>query len=88
MSTQERPLPEKWRPSSMCGRATLTIVASKTTMSWAVRITKRKTVGWASRRRREPGPLGSERPAVSGRDSRAGGVWGMVCRPFRWYRGE
>ena len=71
----------------MWGRATLTIVVSKTTMSWAVRITKRKTVGLASRRRTGPGPLGSGRLAVPGRDSRTWGLWGMVCRPFRWYRG-
>ena len=72
----------------MWGRATLTMVASRTTMSWAVRITNRNTEGLASRRRTEPGPPADVRPAVSGRDARTWGVWGMVCRPFRWYRGE
>ena len=47
-------MPERPRPSWMCGRATLTMVVSRTTMSWAVRMTNRNTVGLVSRRRREP----------------------------------
>ena len=35
----------------MCGSATLTIVVSKVTINWAVRITKRNTAGLLSRLR-------------------------------------
>ena len=45
----------------MWGRATLTMVASRTTMSWAVRITSRNTEGLASDAGR-PGAAGG-RPA-------------------------
>ena len=62
----------------MWGRATLTIVVSRTTMSWEVRITKRKTVGLVSRLRRVPG-----RPRVE-RGSRTESE-DMGVRPFRWY---
>jgi hypothetical protein len=71
----------------MWGRATLTIVVSRTTMSWEVRTTKRNTEGLASRRRRDPGPLGEMEPAVSGRDSTSEDE-GMDFRSFRWYRDE
>ena len=67
----------------MWGRATLTMVASRTTMSWAVRITSRNTEGLASRRRTRPGPPGDVVAGVSGRDGRTWWLWGMVLRPFR-----
>src|SRR5208283_3928162 len=43
---------EKCRLRWMWGRATFTMVASSTTMSWAVRMTARTTEGW---RRHPPG---------------------------------
>ena len=66
MRTQESPPPEKWRPSWMWGRATLTMVVSRTTMSWAVRMTKRNTDGLA-----EHGG-GATGPARSGVDAARG----------------
>ena len=39
----------------MWGRATLTMVVSRTTIIWAVRMTKRKTEGWLRRCRSVPG---------------------------------
>src|SRR5579862_8034533 len=50
--THESDEAEKPRPRWMWGRATFTIVVSSTTMSWAVRITKRKTAGFWRRRER------------------------------------
>ena len=50
-TTHSRPLPEKPSACWMCGRATFTMVASSTTMSWAVAITTR-----ARPRRRWPPP--------------------------------
>ena len=55
----------------MWGRATLTMVVSRTTMSWAVRMTKRNTEGLAEQAPETSGrPAGNVRLAVSGRDSR------------------
>ena len=67
-----QPVPEKPRPRWMCGRATLTIVASSTTISWAVRITKRKTEGWPRRRRSGPASVGWRPRARRGRRRGAG----------------
>ena len=50
----------------MWGRATLTMVVSKTTMSWAARMTNRNTEGLVNRDFRRPGgpeagpPAGAE----------------------------
>ena len=41
LTTHSRPVPEKPSAVWMCGRATLTMVASSTTMSWAVAMTAR-----------------------------------------------
>jgi hypothetical protein len=49
LSTHDRELLEKPRLSWMWGRATLTMVVSRTTIIWAARITKRNTEGWLSR---------------------------------------
>ena len=49
------------------GRATLTMVVSRTTIIWAVRITKRKTEGWLSRCRSVPGGLAGGGPIAAGR---------------------
>lgn len=43
--THDKPVPEKARPLWMWGRATFTMVVSRTTMSWAVRMMKRNTEG-------------------------------------------
>src|SRR5580700_9096496 len=51
----------------MFGRATFTMVASSTTMSWAVRMTKRNTEGWARRPRRVPGWPSEGLAAAAGR---------------------
>ena len=67
----------------MWGRATLTMVASRTTMSWAVRITKQEhRWGWRAAAGARPGLPGSARPPVSGRDSRTWWLWGMVLTTF------
>src|ERR1700683_3622289 len=69
--THESPLVEKPRLRWMCGRATFTMVASNTTMSWAVRITARRIE--PLRRRgtpRGPGKTSLDDPALplSGRE--------------------
>ena len=67
--TQESSPPESPRPSWMCGRATLTMVVSRTTMSWAARMTNRNTEGVLSRVLRRPGGPAAGPPA--GRDAGA-----------------
>ncbi len=68
----------------MCGRATLTIVASRTTMSWAVRITNRNTVGLAEPPARTRAAGG--RPSARFGATRELGGMGHGVRPFRCYR--
>ena len=63
MSTQDRPLAEKPSPCWMWGRATFTMVVSSTTISWAVRMTKRSTDGL---REMAPEPAGAARSGQSG----------------------
>jgi hypothetical protein len=70
----------------MWGRATLTMVVSRTTMSWEVKITKRNTVGILSRRRLRSDQPGFGLAAGAGRDPRMARE-GIVVRSFRWYRG-
>src|SRR5271166_943241 len=73
LSTQDNPLAEKPRLDWMCGSATFTMVVSSTTMSCAVRITKRTRAGFWSWRRRFPGrPPG--RVATDG----GCGIWGRL----------
>src|ERR1700733_6716203 len=69
----------------MWGSATLTMVVSRTTMSWEVRMTKRNTEGLLKRPRRVPGLSCWERLAADGRDRRIE-VVDIGIRPFRWYR--
>jgi hypothetical protein len=64
LRTQESPPLERWSPLWMWGRATFTTVVSSTTMSWAVRMTKRNTEG---RWRRPEGPAGAGTGTGSGR---------------------
>ena len=52
----------------MFGRATFTMVASSTTMSWAVRMTKRNTEGWPRSPRRVPGRPSEGAAAAARRD--------------------
>src|SRR5262249_54093004 len=51
LTTHSRLVPEKPSAVWMCGRATLTMVASSTTISWAVAMTSRATPRWRPPRR-------------------------------------
>jgi hypothetical protein len=66
----------------MCGSATLTIVVSRTTINWAVRITKRNTVGWLSRPRIRLDQPGFDPVSGAGRVPRMASE-GIVIRSFR-----
>ena len=67
--TQDNSPPESPSPSWMCGRATLTMVVSKTTISWAARMTNRNTEGVLNRVFKRPGGPAAGPPAGVGRDA-------------------